>query len=204
MSAKNKNHYPLNLFSSFSKDKFYQDNNMNNYMINKKGMFTPKKFDLLAFGFLFFYSVPLILVISGVSFFLVVPFSQNVESANETTLMIMKYLAIIVFVISAYLSFVVNTDNSNKYYHNGLLSIPVKKKNTAYFGQQEYDLVKKHCPSELDKWVSAIIEYGENRTNEAKTYANTIAKTAQQKENALRPSGDKVVIASEVLWSFVN
>lgn len=204
MSAKKSNYYPLNVFNSFSKDKFYQDDNMNNYMINKKGMFLPKKFDLLALGFLFFFSVPLVLVISGVSFFLVVPFSHNVESAHETTLVIMKYVAIIVFMISAYLSFVVNADNSNKYYHNGLLSVPVKKKNTAYFGQQEYDLVKKHCPSELDKWVSAIIEYGENRSNEAKTYANAIAKTAEERENALRPSDDKVVIASEVLWNFVN
>ena len=122
MSAKNYNYYPLNVSSSFSKE-----------------MLTPKKFDLLALGFLFFYSVPLIMFISGVSFFLVVPFSQNVDAANATTLMIMKYFSIIVFMIIAYFSFVLTTDNPHD--NAARLSFVVKKKNTSDSGQEESDLV---------------------------------------------------------------
>ena len=116
MSAKNDNHYPLNVFSSFSKE-----------------MFIPKKFDPHALGFLFIHSVPLIMLISGVTFFLVVPFSHNVDAANATTLMIMKYFSIIVFMIIVYLSFVLTTKNPN---NNGQLSFVVKKN-----GQEESDLV---------------------------------------------------------------
>ena len=122
MNAKNKNNNPLNVFSSFSKE-----------------MFVPKKFDLLALGFLFFFSVPLIMFISGVSFFLVVPFSQNVDAANATTLLIMKYVTIIVFLVIAYLSFVLTTDNPHD--KNGWLFFVVKKNNTSDSGQEESDLV---------------------------------------------------------------
>lgn len=210
MNEKNDNYYPLSVFNSFSKDKFYQDFSMNNYMINKKGMFIPKKFDIFAFVFLFLFSIPLTILISGVSFLIVLSFSNNGEPANVIALLIIKCVSIILFMFSLYFSFVFSTEFSNNYDNSGLLSFLVKKKNTSYFGQEEYDLVKKNCPEELDKWVSAIIDYGETKGNEAEKYADNIVKVSKQKEKAVQTqnrknSDDKWLndrIASDALLDF--
>lgn len=210
MNEKNDSYYPLNVFNSFSKDKFYRDYNMNNYMINKKGMFIPKKFDIFAFAFLFLSSIPLTILISGASFFIVVPFLDSGESANVVALFTMKCVSIILFTFSLYFSFVFSTEFSNNYDNSGLLSFLVKKKNTSYFGQEEYDLVKKNCPEELDKWVSAIIDYGETKGNEAKKYADNIVKISKQRENDVttqnrKNSDDKWLndrLASDALLDF--
>ena len=191
MSKKNNNYYPLDVFKSFPKYKFSQDDNMNNSMINKKGMFLPKKFDIFTFVTLSLCSYFLAVVISGLSFFIISHFSYNDAAASAIFYSFMGYVAIILSVFSLYFSFVLTTDSSSKYDNSGLLSFLVKKKNTSYFGQEEYDLVEKHCPEELDKWVSAIIDYGETNGNEAKKYADNIVKISKQREKAVQTQNRK-------------
>ena len=181
MSKKNNNYYPLDVFKSFPKYKFSQDDNMNNSMINKKGMFLPKKFDIFTFVTLSLCSYFLAVVISGLSFFIISHFSYNDAAASAIFYSFMGYVAIILSVFSLYFSFVLSSNGPRK--RDCSLYFLVKKKNTSYFGQEEYDLVEKHCPEELDKWVSAIIDYGESTSHEAKTYADNIVKISQKRKD---------------------
>ena len=206
MSAKNNNYYPLNAFNSFSKDKFYQDFNMNNYMINKKGMFTPKKFNILTFAFLSIVSVLLNIFIGGLSFVITLYFSNNEDFSNSIANLIMKGFSVLSIMCILYFSFVLSISTN----HYDFLTFLVKKNNTSYFGQEEYDLVKKHCPSELDKWVSAIIDYGEKNSNEAKKYADNIVKISQKRKDRAEKEKNSSVdekwvdhrVSSDVLLDF--
>ena len=120
-------------------------------------------------------------MISGLSFFIISHFSYNDAAASAIFYSFMGYVAIILSVFSLYFSFVLSSNGPRK--RDCSLYFLVKKKNTSYFGQEEYDLVEKHCPEELDKWVSAIIDYGESTSHEAKTYADNIVKISQKRKD---------------------